>query len=128
MDVTAGGSSDESQVIMTPGGTEQDAVKGLKIDAHSNLSLAYLKLLKFEKAEASARQALELDPSNSKATYRLGLALLGQEKVEESREFVLKAAHLDPQNRGIRATLEEIKGKMKEVTKKAGEAFAGKML
>ena len=136
LDLEGGGNRGQNQCIMLPDSTAQDVVKALKIDVSSNLAFAYLKLDKFEKAEKSAKGALLLDASNAKAMYRLGLAKMGQEKVEEARDIILSSARMDPQNRAIRNSLEECKERIKAATLKrikaatlkADSAFAGKML
>ncbi len=53
------------------------------------------KLLKYEAAEASFRQALELDPEDSDAIEGLANAVFNLERPEEAEEILQRAIHAD---------------------------------
>lgn len=66
----------------------------------AELARAYSHLNRLQEAEASYKQAIELDPTNASLHTNLGSAYAKMERVEEAqREFEI-AAELDPANAG----------------------------
>ena len=64
--------------------------------AHQNVGMAMLRLNRFEDAEKSLRNSLEIFPLNVKAFRNLGEALKGQERYEESLKWYRAAVRLEP--------------------------------
>lgn len=65
----------------------------------TNRSNAYWQMKNWDKSARDARKAIEKDPNNVKAHYRLGMALIeieGQQK--EALEAFKKAVELEPKN------------------------------
>jgi len=61
---------------------------------HLCLGSAYLAGRQFKQAEGAFRKVLELDSDHAEACYGLSVALLRQNKLEESVEFALRAVGL----------------------------------
>ena len=65
--------------------------------AHQNVGMALLRLNRFEEAERSLRNSLEIFPLNVKAFRNLGEALKGQQRYEESLKWYGTAIKLEPE-------------------------------
>src|SRR6185295_4251747 len=76
----------------------------------SNLGLIRLKLDKLEKAEDSLNRALELQPSNPKAHFYLGLLYEKMDKLDKAL-FHFEQAHADKMIQKVKQKLEEAKSK-----------------
>ena len=61
---------------------------------HLRLGSAYLMGRQFQQAESAFRKVLELDSDQADACYGLSVALMRQNKLEESVEFALRAVGL----------------------------------
>ena len=64
--------------------------------AHQNVGMTLLRLGRFEEAEKSLRNSLEIFPLNVKAFRNLGEALKGQQRYEESLKWYGTAVRLEP--------------------------------
>lgn len=69
---TEGILDDDLEYIEENGSTPQETerIKQLKVIIYINLSLAYLKLKKYQYSMKAAEEALLLDPNNTKALFR----------------------------------------------------------
>ena len=67
--------------------------------AYLNQALCYLKLEDPVNAKNHAEQALELDPKNVKAHFRLGLANIGLNEPEIAKTNFQTVLSLDPGNK-----------------------------
>ena len=65
--------------------------------AHQNVGMILLRLGRFEEAEKSLRNSLEIFPLNVKAFRNIGEALKGQQRYEESLKWYGTAVRLEPQ-------------------------------
>ena len=65
--------------------------------AHQNVGMTLLRLGRFEEAEKSLRNSLEIFPLNVKAFRNLGEALKGQQRYEESLKWYGTAVRLEPE-------------------------------
>jgi tetratricopeptide (TPR) repeat protein len=63
-----------------------------RIDALSNLGLAYAGLRQYDRAEQSFRQALEIDPGQPMVLFNLGITYLQTGKNEEARRTLAALA------------------------------------
>ncbi|UCE50591.1 MAG: tetratricopeptide repeat protein [Phycisphaerales bacterium] len=68
------------------------------LDDYSFLRAAseFLKGNDFTGAERQCRKSLELNPKNAKAHATLGIALAGQDRLDEANDHLLEAIRLDP--------------------------------
>jgi len=73
----------------------------------SNQALCFLKLERFQDAETAASVSLAADLSNSKASYRRGLARLHLSDAVGALEDLQRALRLEPNSREIRQRVEE---------------------
>ncbi len=69
-----------------------------KMHIYNNLSAAYIKAGKFEKAIAITNRALTIDPSSHGAYHNLGRALGASGRLSESIAALNKAVSLEPRN------------------------------
>ncbi|PWU07881.1 MAG: hypothetical protein C5B51_08855 [Terriglobia bacterium] len=68
-------------------------------EAHSNLAVTYIELLRFDIAAEELRQAVKLDPSNSVYHANLALALILLHRPQQAQPEAQTAVSLDPVNR-----------------------------
>lgn len=73
----------------------------------SNLSQGYLKLGKFDRAEAAARQCTLVKPSFAKGWFRLGMALSAQEKFPEAMAAFHSGLKYAPEDPELKAKYQE---------------------
>ena len=91
---------------------------GLKAELHSNLSLCQLRLNQPAKARASSLNATQLDPTSTKAWYRLGQASLLVGELQDARMAFGKVLELQPNSVSARQALKQVNVKEKEVDSK----------
>lgn len=72
-----------------------------------NLAQCELKLERFLEAQSHASAALALDPANSKAIYRRGLAHMAMGLWEQARADLVEAVRREPRNSEVRVQLQE---------------------
>ena len=112
---------------------ESDVVK-LKVSTSSNLAACHLKLGNFDKAKSHCEKVLALDPTNSKATFRLASSSIGLNRLDSASEILKKLIAESPNDKAIRAAIEELnvkrgedKNRQKELRLKEKERFSGKL-
>ncbi|EKX53349.1 hypothetical protein GUITHDRAFT_101052 [Guillardia theta CCMP2712] len=90
-----------------------------------NIALAGLKLGRSRTCEKACKSALQLDPKNVKALYRMGLSLKGRGEYRQAQEFFNKCLALSPNP----AAKEAIQACMREekMASKAASDFATKI-
>lgn len=71
-----------------------------------NLAEALARCSRWQESAAECRSTLLLDPTNIKARYRHGRALLRMNRPDEAREELFKAARAAPSDRLVREELE----------------------
>lgn len=77
--------------------TKEQAIKFIKeieVTCCTNLSLCYVKTEQYHYAIKYASQALEKDPENKKALYRMGLAYTQIGELDKAREALNKVVEL----------------------------------
>jgi len=102
-------------------GDKDSAGTKLLLSLRLNLSMVSLHLKEYEEVIAHTSAALKLDPENSKALYRRGLANAEIGKVQSAASDLQKAARSEPKNAEIRRKYEELKKKALEVEKEGDE-------
>lgn len=76
--------------------TEWNAVRALEAQALNNQAMCYLRMGDYDMAERRARACLDIEQSNIKALYRLGVALNERSKHEQARTMLKYAVCLKP--------------------------------
>lgn len=85
----------------------KDAEPKLRAAIHANVTQCFLKLDRFEAAEAEASEALGFEPENSKVLFRRGQARIKLgDTVGAARDFC-HASKLEPDNKEIAAKFNE---------------------
>ncbi|NXF12283.1 FKBP6 isomerase, partial [Smithornis capensis] len=87
---------------------EQSQINTSKVPLLLNLSLTYLRLECPERALKYGMKALELDQGNAKALFRCGQACLCMKEYQKSRDFLIRAQHIQPFNRDINNELKKL--------------------
>ncbi|RXN02733.1 FK506-binding -like protein [Labeo rohita] len=111
----------ESADISIP--TEEE-YKTVKAELHCNLSLCQLKLGQLVKSRDSSIKATELNPTSTKAWYRLGQACLQLGELEESRMAFGKILELQPDSASARTALKEVNSRLKDLDNKLGQRLS----
>lgn len=97
--------------------SKDPAAGKLQVSLHLNLSMAALQLKEYEEVIAQTSAVLRLEPENSKAFYRRGLANAEIGKAQAAASDLQKAARIEPKNADIRRKYEELKKKALEAEK-----------
>lgn len=106
-----------------PDASDKDATKQLfpRDVTLSNRAACFLKLGEHEKAEADAKNAVEINPSNVKANFRQGLALHAMGKYGDAIPVLAKAHDLEPKNKQIKQALQFAEVRMTQEMRKRME-------
>ncbi|ETW03867.1 hypothetical protein, variant 1 [Aphanomyces invadans] len=107
---------------------EAAEVKAIKLSLYLNLAQCYLKLESWQKAVVNCKDALDLDPTNTKALYRRALGYERLKDYAAAFEDSQKAFMLAPGDKAVVALNDRLKAHMKkqEATEKKmwAKAFA----
>ncbi|XP_068168778.1 peptidyl-prolyl cis-trans isomerase FKBP4 [Antennarius striatus] len=76
--------------------------KGLRLAAHLNLAMCFLKLQEPNQALENCDKALELDESNEKAFFRRGEALCAMKEFDRARDDFQRVIQLYPNNKAAK--------------------------
>lgn len=106
-------------------GEDEDKAKALRLAAHLNLAMCYLKLHEHSQALENCDKALELDANNEKALFRRGEALFGMKEFERAREDFTRVTQLYPSNRAAKAQVLVCQKHLKEQHEKDKRLYAG---
>ncbi|KAM3872364.1 FK506-binding protein-like [Diretmus argenteus] len=87
--------------------------KTIKSELHSNLSLCQLKLNQPERARANAAKATQLEPSGTKAWYRLGQACQMLNELEEARRAFTRLLEIQPDTPVAQKALKDVASREK---------------
>ncbi|KAA8590155.1 hypothetical protein FQN60_014089 [Etheostoma spectabile] len=84
--------------------TEEDEknAKALRLAAHLNLAMCFIKLQEPSQALENCDKALELDASNEKALFRRGEALFGMKEYDRARDDFQQVVQLYPANKAAK--------------------------
>jgi Tetratricopeptide repeat len=73
---------------------------------YSNRAACFLKLGQHEKSQIDCEKALQYNPNNIKANFRLGLSLHAQQKFIAALPILVKAQKIEPSNKQIQQALQ----------------------
>ncbi|XP_023652332.1 peptidyl-prolyl cis-trans isomerase FKBP4 [Paramormyrops kingsleyae] len=104
-------------------GDEQKA-RTLRLAAHLNLAMCYLKLQEESQALENCNKALELDQSNEKALFRRGEALCAMKEFEQARDDFQKVLQLYPNNKAAKTQVAICQRQLKEQHEKDKRLYA----
>lgn len=106
-------------------GAEEEKAKALRLAAHLNLAMCYLKMHEHAPALENCDKALELDSNNEKALFRRGEALFGMKEYERARGDFTRVTQLYPANRAAKAQVQVCQKHVKEQHEKDKRLYAG---
>ncbi|XP_037109993.1 peptidyl-prolyl cis-trans isomerase FKBP4 [Syngnathus acus] len=86
-------------------GEEEEKAKALRLAAHLNLAMCYLKLKEHNQALENCNKALELDESNEKALFRRGEAHFGMKEFDVARDDFQRVVQLYPANKAAKSQM-----------------------
>eukprot|EP00123_Amoebidium_parasiticum_P022878 comp9721_c0_seq1/m.4697 comp9721_c0_seq1/g.4697 ORF comp9721_c0_seq1/g.4697 comp9721_c0_seq1/m.4697 type:complete len:178 (-) comp9721_c0_seq1:214-747(-) len=122
--VSAFRSLSESRDCSTAQTRAQDAFgKELVLTLRLNSVMCLLKLEMWEKAAEKAKEVLKDHPTNVKAHYRLGLALLELGDLAGAEDALRSAEHVSPTDKAIKDAQKRLKEKLKVHSKKEENIF-----
>ncbi|KAJ8249833.1 hypothetical protein COCON_G00230490 [Conger conger] len=84
-------------------GEDEQKARALRLAAHLNLAMCYLKMQEQNLALESCNKALDLDDSSEKALFRRGEALFSMKEFERARADFQKVVQLYPANKAAKA-------------------------
>lgn len=106
----------------------REAVNKLRFSIYLNLSNALLKEEMYKEVVEFATKALEMEPENVKARYRLGVAQFELGDLKESNDNLKMAMKANGKDAGIRRRYKQVAMKLKEAKEKERKIWKGKLL
>ena len=103
--------------------TESEAAKALAVSCRLNAAQCHIRAKSFDEAAALSKAVLKLDADNVKALYRAGVATSATGCFDEAKEFLTKAAKLDPKNKLVRREYKQLKQRIKEAKAKEKSTY-----
>ncbi|XP_077453405.1 peptidyl-prolyl cis-trans isomerase FKBP4 [Stigmatopora argus] len=103
---------------------EEKVAKALRLAAHLNLAMCYLKLKEPNNALENCNKALELDESNEKALFRRGEALFIMKEFDKARDDFQRVAQLYPANKAAKSQLVHCQKQIKVQHEKDKRTYA----
>ncbi|XP_077424747.1 peptidyl-prolyl cis-trans isomerase FKBP4 [Vanacampus margaritifer] len=103
---------------------EEEKAKALRLAAHLNLAMCYLKLKEPNQALENCNKALELDESNEKALFRRGEALFSMKEFDKARDDFQRVVQLYPANKAAKSQMVLCQKHMKEQHEKEKRTYA----
>ncbi|XP_056137828.1 peptidyl-prolyl cis-trans isomerase FKBP4 [Lampris incognitus] len=106
--------------------SEEDKQKAeaLRLAAHLNLAMCFLKLQEPNQALENCDKALELDESNEKALFRRGEALFAMKEFDEARGDFQRVSQLYPANKAAKSQVALCQKHIKEQHEKDKRLYA----
>lgn len=101
-----------------------EEMKSLLLTSNLNLALCYLKVNEHLEAKSSATAAIEIDPSNEKAYFRRGQALINLGDAEIAVHDFKKVLELEPNNKAAQNQLAICQKVLKEQLQKEKKIYA----
>lgn len=96
----------------------------LLLASHLNIALCQLKLKEYFDARSAATSALKIDPSNDKALFRRGQALIQLGEPELANKDFTRCLEIDPNNTAAKNQLIICSKAMKELLQKEKKIYA----
>nr|XP_020487038.2 peptidyl-prolyl cis-trans isomerase FKBP4 [Labrus bergylta] len=103
---------------------DEGKAKALRLAAHLNLAMCFLKLQEPNQALESCDKALELDESNEKALFRRGEALFGMKEFDRARDDFQQVVQLYPANKAAKSQVVFCQKRIKEQHEKDKRIYA----
>ncbi|KAG5830679.1 peptidyl-prolyl cis-trans isomerase FKBP4 [Anguilla anguilla] len=103
---------------------DEQKARALRLAAHLNLAMCYLKMQEQSLALENCDKALELDDSNEKALFRRGEALFAMKEFERARADFQKVVQLYPANKAAKAQVAVCQRQIKEQHEKDKRLYA----
>ncbi|XP_037538795.1 peptidyl-prolyl cis-trans isomerase FKBP4 [Nematolebias whitei] len=98
--------------------------KALRLAAHLNLAMCYLKMQEPNQALENCNKALEIDSSNEKALFRRGEALFCMKEFDGARNDFQRVVHLYPANKAAKSQVLLCHKRLKEQHEKDKRIYA----
>ncbi|XP_053316195.1 peptidyl-prolyl cis-trans isomerase D [Spea bombifrons] len=96
----------------------------IAVSCNLNIAACKLKICDFRAAIESCHEALEIDPSNTKALYRRAQGWQGLKDYEQALEDLKKAHNLAPDDKAISSEILRVKHRIKEQKEKEKAVYA----
>jgi FK506-binding protein 4/5 len=96
----------------------------LKLSAHSNTALCYLKLNDHAECIRACDKALELDPKNEKSLFRRGQCQLAMSNFDEAMKDFQEVLKLHPSNSAAKQSIQKCREGMKAYQEKEKKLYA----
>ncbi|XP_055011133.1 peptidyl-prolyl cis-trans isomerase FKBP4 [Boleophthalmus pectinirostris] len=103
---------------------DEKKAKALRLAAHLNLAMCYLKIQEPSHALDSCDKALMLDPTNEKALFRRGEALFGMKEFDRAKDDFQKVIQLYPSNKAAKSQVALCQKRLKEQHEKDKRIYA----
>ncbi|XP_035520774.1 peptidyl-prolyl cis-trans isomerase FKBP4 [Morone saxatilis] len=103
---------------------DEKKARALRLAAHLNLAMCYLKLQEPNQALESCDKALELDASSEKALFRRGEALFGMKEFDRARDDFQQVVQLYPANKAAKSQVVLCQKRIKEQHEKDKRVYA----
>lgn len=105
---------------------EEDEKKAtsLRLAAHLNLAMCYLKIQEPSPALGNCDKALKLDSTNEKALFRRGEALFAMKEFEGAKDDFQKVIQLYPSNKAAKSQVALCQKRLKEQHEKDKRIYA----
>ncbi|XP_072292040.1 peptidyl-prolyl cis-trans isomerase FKBP4 [Eucyclogobius newberryi] len=103
---------------------DEKTAKALRLAAHLNLAMCYLKIQEPSHALDNCDKALELDSTNEKALFRRGEALFATKEFERAKDDFQKVIQLYPSNKAAKSQVALCQKRMKEQHDKDRRIYA----
>uniref|UniRef100_A0A8B9GZN2 peptidylprolyl isomerase n=2 Tax=Astyanax mexicanus TaxID=7994 RepID=A0A8B9GZN2_ASTMX len=105
-------------------GEDEEKAKALRLAAHLNLSMCYLKLHDPNPALENCDKALELSANNEKALFRRGEALFVMKEFERAKDDFQRVIQLYPSNKAAKSQVVLCQKHIKEQHEKDKRLYA----
>lgn len=103
---------------------DEKKAKALRLAAHLNLAMCYLKMNEPSPALDSCDKALELDSANEKALFRRGEALFAMKEFERAKDDFQRVTQLYPSNKAAKSQVAMCQKRIKEQHEKDKRIYA----
>ncbi|XP_031149233.1 peptidyl-prolyl cis-trans isomerase FKBP4 [Sander lucioperca] len=103
---------------------DEKNAKALRLAAHLNLAMCFIKLQEPSQALENCDKALELDASNEKALFRRGEALFGMKEYDRARDDFQQVVQLYPANKAAKSQVGLCQKRIKEQHEKDKRIYA----
>ncbi|XP_005802059.1 peptidyl-prolyl cis-trans isomerase FKBP4 [Xiphophorus maculatus] len=103
---------------------DEKKAKTLRLAAHLNLAMCFLKMHEPNKAFESCDKALEMDSTNEKALFRRGEALFNMNEFEKAKDDFQRVVQLYPSNKAAKSQVVLCQKRIKEQHEKDKRIYA----